>query len=129
MLVKHLIFVGLILCGCLILKQFVLDAETGQFVIVSGIFWSMLSSAILYFSLAFGKNAKAATSTNILLAGLVAKFAAATIFFLVYMLYTKHATMWVGISFVIQSFVFTSWVLYHTLKYFNQKDQLESRTQ
>jgi len=112
MLIKHLIFVAIAFCVCFALKQFVLDAETGQFVIVSGIFWSLISSAILYFSLTFGKNATSASSTNILLGGLVAKFTAATFFFLVYMLYTKHATMWVGISFVIQSFLFTSWVLY-----------------
>lgn len=129
MLIKHLVFIALMLCLCFVLNQFVLDAVTGQFVLVSAIFWSIISSAILYFSLAFGKNAKAATSTNILLGGLVAKFMAATFFFLVYMLYTKHATMWVGISFVSQSFLFTSWVLYHTITYFNQKDQLESRTQ
>jgi len=129
MLVKHLVFVALIICLCIVFSQFVLDSVTGQFVLISCIFWSILSTAILYFSLTFGKNAKPAATTNILMGGLVAKFTAATIFFLVYMLYTKHATMWVGISFVIQSFLFTSWVLFHLIRYFNQKDQLESRTQ
>ncbi len=127
MLLKHLIFIGLMLGIAIMLNLFVLDTKTGQFVLVSATFWSILSSAILYFSLAFGKNAKAATTTNILLGGLLAKFASATFFFLVYMLYTKHATMWVGLSFVIQSFLFTSWVLYHLITTFNQKDQLESR--
>lgn len=129
MLAKHLIFVFIILGMGMLLQQFVLDAETGKFVLISGFFWSILSSAILYFSLAFGKNAKPATSTNIMLGGLVAKFMAAIFFFLIYMLYTKSATMWIGISFVLHSVLFTSWVLYHTLNYFNKKDQLESRTE
>lgn len=126
-LVKHLIFILLAFALCFALSHFFFQNEVDHFILISCTFWSVLTTAILYFSIVFGEKTK--SSANILMGGLVAKFMFAISFFLIYILYTKNIKMVVGLAFVLQSFAFTGWVLFLLINYFNlkdKKDKLES---
>jgi len=120
-LLKHFVFVILffvILYGFYVLTQ---DDLLYSFSKISATFLSILTTFILVGSIFLSRDSTA--STNILMGGIVFKFLMAIAFFVVYILVFKFLNVPIVLMFMLQYFLFTGWLLYLLLKYFNSKDK------
>jgi len=120
-LLKHFIFIAIVfsvLSGFYLLTN---DTGLSIFGCLSASFLSILTTLILVGSVYLSRGST--MSTNILLGGIVFKMLMALAFFVIYALIVKILNIPIVLMFVLQYFLFTGWILYLLLQYFNAKDK------
>lgn len=97
------------------------NVDLNLFANIVASFLAVLTTFILVGSIYLSKGSTA--STNILMGGIVFKMLISIAFFVVYALIVKNLNVAIVLMFVFQYFVFTAWLLYLQLNYFNSKDK------
>lgn len=97
------------------------DVALYRFGNLTASFLSILTIFILIGSIYLSKGST--VSTNILMGGIVFKLLISLAYFVVYALIIKSLNISVVMMFVLQYFLFTGWLLYLLLQYFNSKDK------
>lgn len=120
-LLKHFIFIVLVFVAQLGLFYFTNDVALYRFSNITASFLSVLTIFILTGSIYLSKGSTA--STNILMGGIVFKMLISVGFFVVYAMLVKSLNIAVVMMFVLQYFLFTAWLLYLLLQYFNLKEK------
>jgi len=120
-LVKHFIFIVIVFAALFGFHLIANDADLSRFAYLTASFLSMLTAFILVGSIYLSRGSTA--STNILLGGIAFKLLMAIAFYVVYALIVKNLNLPIVLMFVLQYFLFTGWILYLLLQYFNAKDK------
>lgn len=119
-LVKHFAFIVLIFISIFALYYATNNVDLSRFANLTASFLAVLTTFILVGSIYLSKGSTA--STNILMGGIVFKMLISIAFFVVYCLIIKTLNVTIVLMFVLQYFLFTAWLLYLQLKYFNSKN-------
>jgi len=125
-LAKHLIFIALVFAALFGLYFVTNDVDLNRFGNLTTSFLGVLTTFILISSILLSKGST--VSTNILMGGIVFKMLISLSFFVIYAIVVKILNVPIVIMFMMQYFLFTGWLLYLLLQFFNSKDNDESGT-
>lgn len=120
-LIKHFAFIFFVFVTLFALFYATGDVALYRFANLTASFLSILTTFLLLSSIYLSRGSTA--STNILMGGIVFKMLISIGFFVVYAMVIKSLNVAVVMMFVLQYFLFTGWLLYLLLQYFNLKDK------
>jgi len=120
-LVKHFIFIVVVFAALFGFYLITNDISLSRFGYLTASYLSVLTAFILVGSIYLSKGSTA--STNILMGGIVFKLLMALAFYVIYAIVAKSLNISIVLMFVLQYFLFTGWILYLLLQYFNAKDK------
>jgi len=120
-LLKHFAFIVFVFIALFGLFFATNDVALYRFGNLTASFLSILTIFILIGSIYLSKGST--VSTNILMGGIVFKLLISLAYFVIYAIIIKSLNIAVVMMFVLQYFLFTGWLLYLLLQYFNSKDK------